>query len=345
MVAERVVELLEAVEVDHRHRQRRVVAAAELRVEPLVEQRGGWRARSARRSAPARGSHAARCSRRRSAPSGRARRRAWRPRARSRRRRSRWKWSATSRPPATSASSDGRDERAPAVERDLARRLLRAPRGAGDQRTARASPSSGTPQRCDRSPSTPGRRRARVGGDAQRARPRASSSQTGLTRQPRSVTRDDDHDHQQHVAHRVRERDALSQPPPVAGWTVAPSSWVTIGRGAERADRRVEPQRGRRSAAGARGRTAARRRTTTGKKASRTTSAWLGKRVSPPGQASQIAPIASATSAAPSASHARAIVSPPQRAHQHRRGGGEDRQAGGEDKDHSSRNRRGPPRT
>ena len=38
VVAERVVELLEAVEVDHRDRQRRVVAAAELAVEALVEE-------------------------------------------------------------------------------------------------------------------------------------------------------------------------------------------------------------------------------------------------------------------------------------------------------------------
>ena len=48
-MAERVVELLEAVEVDHRDGERRVAVVAELGVEPLVEQPPVGEARSARR--------------------------------------------------------------------------------------------------------------------------------------------------------------------------------------------------------------------------------------------------------------------------------------------------------
>ena len=203
VMAERVVELLEAVEVDHRDRERRVAG----RRAPRAGARGtgaGWPARSARRSARARASGAARCSRGRSAPSGRARARASRRRARPRRR------------------SCGGSGRARAGRRRRARARVgvtsvRQPssttlRGgvAGLQAAAaissgEISPSSGTHSGAPLADEA--RRHVADVGDHVREQTRGQQHPDGA-HAPAAQRHGDEHHHdQQHVAHRVRERD------------------------------------------------------------------------------------------------------------------------------------------
>ena len=175
VMAERVVELLEAVEVDHRDRERRV-AAVELLGEPLVEQPAvrepgqlvGQRqlaGRMQRRVLVERQRH----------PDEHEHERGRRQEDGGVDRRS--KWSATSRRAGDEREQRRRDEHPPALERDRARRAVRAPRGGGDQQR-REQAEHRHPQRAALV-GEPGRHVADVGDDMREQAERRAASRRG----------------------------------------------------------------------------------------------------------------------------------------------------------------------
>ena len=167
-----------------------------------------------------------------------------------------------------------RDERAPAVERDLPRRALRAPRRGRRSRRPRRAPSTGMSHAGTVAPSpaltcTASHDRAQQHAERQQQPDRAHAP--AAQRQ-----RHDDHHHQQHVAHRERERDggleAHCRCRPGSGRPAAGSR--SPRRRACRSARRA-PARAR-SAAAAGGRTARAATNAAGKNASRKPSAADG---------------------------------------------------------------------
>ncbi len=133
--------------------------------------------------------------------------------------------------------------------------------------------------------------------------PAASSSHTGLTCQPRSVTATTTITSNSTSPIGYASARALAQPPPVARSTVTPSSCVTTA-----ADPTTPMAASSHSAAPMRRRRARANRIAAakvaGKNTTKTRSAPVGKCGPPPGSASQIVPPASASSATPSASQA-----------------------------------------